>query len=297
VATRSPLTRIGAGISRATAATGRARRGWSAPVRRLRARARLRRVNASRVQRALHVPIPSVDPTVADPYVDRRTTYGSPRTLLYVTVKRDNTSWRSPYGHWWLELDEGESYGWWPGMVPLGVIDILRGTSGVLNGAGLLGLKGTWHRDPNHGHRAMHAFHPVLMKVKTDEQVRTEIRSFAHGYRAPWRWHWTSERTSGTCRTFQDELFASVGLHEGWDRLHTRGSGCPFLYHFRRPQWWLADRLDEAFLTLSTGATRRPKASKASTDHHDDDDLPARGRSSLNRDGLTRRRRDRPAAP
>lgn len=163
-----------------------------------------------------------------------------------MTVKRDNTSWRSLYGHWWLEVDGQESYGWWPTAVPLQTVDLLRGTSGILNGIGLLGLKGTWYRDPNHGLEAMHAFHPTLILAKPDEQVRREIRSFAHGYRAPWRWHWTSERSAGTCRAFQDELFASVGLVEGPRQLHTRGSGCPFLYQFRRVGWWLADRFDAA---------------------------------------------------
>jgi len=80
--------------------------------------------------------------------------------------------------------------------------------------------------------------------VKPDDQVREEILSFAHGYRAPWRWHWTSARASGTCRVFQDELLAAVGLVEGLEQLHTRGSGCPFLYPFRHVGWRLADGLD-----------------------------------------------------
>lgn len=224
----------------------RSRGPWSAPARRLRARARLRRVNARRVHRALLTPIPPPDHDEPVGAVDLPTTYGAPRTLLYVAVKRDNTSWRSLYGHWWLEVDERESYGWWPAMVPLAVGDLLRGTSGILNAVGLLGLKGTWYRDPNHGQPAMHIFHPVLTTVQTDEQVRTEVRRFAHGYCARWRWHWNAERASGTCRSFQDDLFAAVGLVEGRDQLHTRGSGCPFLYHFRRAQWWVADRLDDA---------------------------------------------------
>ena len=184
------------------------------------------------------------------------TTYGAPRTLLYVTVKRDNTSWRSLYGHWWLEVDGRESYGWWPAAVPLRAVDLLRGTSGILNGIGVLGLKGTWYRDPNHGLEAMHAFHPTLTCTKADAQVRREIRSFAHGYRARWRWHWTTERSAGTCRAFQDELLASVGLVEGLDQLHTRGSGCPFLYQFRRCGWWLADRLDGARVHRPLSLTR-----------------------------------------
>ena len=172
------------------------------------------------------------------------TTYGAPRTLLYVTVKRDNTSWRALYGHWWLEVDGRESYGWWPAAVPLRVRDLLLGTGGVLNGVGLLTLAGTWFRDPYHGQPSAHRFHPVLHLVKSDEQVRRDVRRFAHAYRTRWRWHWSPARTAGTCRGFQDDLFAAVGLAEGIDQLHTRGSGCPFLYPFRRPWWWVADRLE-----------------------------------------------------
>lgn len=184
------------------------------------------------------------------------TTYGAPRTLLYVSVKRDNTSWRSLYGHWWLEVDDQESYGWWPAAVPLRAVDLLQGTSGVLNGIGLLGLKGSWYRDPNHGLAAMHAFHPTLTLAKPDDQVRQEIRDFAHGYRARWHWHWTAERSAGTCRAFQDELFASVGLVESPRQLHTRGRGCPFLYQFRRVGWWLADRLDAESIRRSLPSLR-----------------------------------------
>lgn len=236
----------GAGTSSMASGVHRTRRRWQRPVRRLRARGRLRRLNTRRSQRALLTPIPPLEIPDADDRMRVPTTYGAPRTLLYVTVKRDNTSWRSLYGHWWLEVDGRESYGWWPAAVPLRAVDLLRGTSGILNGIGVLGLKGTWYRDPNHGLEAMHAFHPTLTCTKTDAQVRREIRSFAHGYRARWRWHWATQRSAGTCRAFQDELLASVGLVEGLDQLHTRGSGCPFLYQFRRGGWWLVDRLDAA---------------------------------------------------
>lgn len=236
----------GAGASPMARVGRRARRRWGRPMRRLRARARLRRLNIRRSQRALKTAIPPLEIGGAGADLQVPTTYGAPRTLLYVRLKRDNTSWRSLYGHWWLEVDEHESYGWWPAAVPLRAVDLLRGTGGILNGIGLLGLKGTWHRDPNHGLQAMHAFHPTLAVEKPDDQVRREIRCFAHGYRARWRWHWTSGRSAGTCRAFQDELLASVGLVEDPRHLHTRGSGCPFLYQFRRVPWWFADRLDAA---------------------------------------------------
>ena len=226
-------------------------------IRRLRARRRLRQINARRVQRALLTSgrAPASPPTPRRPGPDTPTTYGAPRSLLYLRAKRDNTSWRTLYGHWWLELDDDESYGWWPATVPLRFRDLLRGTGGVLNGVGLLGMKGSWSRDPNHGLPAVHVFHPVLEVVKSDEQLRQDVRRFAHAYRTRWRWHWSAHRSAGTCRGFQDDLFAAVGLSDGTGRLHTRGSGCPFLYQLRRPWWSVADRLDRL---------RRPDAPAAS---------------------------------
>lgn len=214
-------------------------------IRRLQARKRLRQINARRVARALQgrVVVPSPRQAAAAPAAP--TTYGAPRSLLYMTVKRNNTSWRALYGHWWVELDDGESYGWWPVSVPLRLRDLVRGTDGVLNGVGLLGMKGSWSRDPNHGQPAVHAFHPVLQVVKSDEQVRHEIGRFARAYRTRWRWHWSSRRHAGTCRGFQDDLCTAVGLNDGDGQLHTRGSGCPFMYQVRRPRWWSADRLED----------------------------------------------------
>ena len=208
----------------------------------------MRQLNVRRSRRAMLTPIP---PHAGSSHTATQVTtvYGAPRTLLFVTVKRDNTSWRSLYGHWWLEVDDRESYGWWPAAVPMRAVDLLRGTTGVLNGIGLLRLKGTWYRDPNHGLEAMHAFHPTLTTEKPDEQVRQEIRTFAHGYREQWRWHWSSQRSTGTCRSFQDELLTSVGLVEEPGQLYTRGSGCPFIYPLRRVAWWWKDRVDESCIS------------------------------------------------
>lgn len=237
---------------------GRDGRRLRAPrrVRRLRARRRLREVNARRVARAVQAAadLPPATRSAAARAPAVATTYGAPRSLLYLTVKRNNTSWRTLYGHWWLELDDEESYGWWPATVPLGVRDLVRGTDGVLNGVGLLGLKGSWSRDPHHGQAAVHAFHPVLAVAASDEQVRRDVRAFAHAYRTRWRWHWSAARSAGTCRGFQEELFGAVGLTLGADQLHTRGSGCPFLFPVRRPWWWLADRLGRDGRPAATGA-------------------------------------------
>lgn len=71
------------------------------------------------------------------------------RALEFLRAKRNlPLTWRS-YGHWWLELDEDESYGWWP-TGSVGLASTIRGTAGVLNGLGST-AGGTETRDPNHG--------------------------------------------------------------------------------------------------------------------------------------------------
>jgi hypothetical protein len=202
----------------------------------------LRQANLRRVSRELaRQPVATTDVVRAH---TGNAVYGAPRTLLFITVKRNNTSWRKLYGHWWVEVDSERGYGWWPATVPLRALDLLRGAPGVLNGVGLLGLGGSWERDPHHGQVAVHAFHPVLVEGVSDDEVRRRLEEFAHGYRTRWRWHWSAGRSSGTCRAFQDELLAAAGLREAGEQLHTRGSGCPFLYQPRRLWWWALD-LDE----------------------------------------------------
>lgn len=215
-------------------------------ARRLRARSRLRAANLRRTETALRRKPPLTPGAQAGREVPAvETTYGSPRTLLWVTVKRDNPTWRDIYGHWWVEAGE-ESWGWWPRAVPVGVRQLATGTDGVLNGVGLLGRSGTWNRDAQHGQDAAHAFHPVLVEAVPDEQVLARLRAYAHDYRGEWRWAWTRRREHDTCRSFQDGLLRAAGLTEGPEHLASRGSGCPFLYRPRTLLWWAQDRLDAA---------------------------------------------------
>ena len=213
-------------------------------ARRLRARSRLRAANLRRTRMALRRkppvaprPGPGVGPASAE------TVWGAPRTLLWVTVKRDNPTLRDLYGHWWVEAGD-ESWGWWPGAVPVGLRQLAGGTDGVLNGAGLIGRNGTWSRDAQHGQPAAHAFHPVLTVALTDEQVADRLRAYAHGYDGRWRWAWTRRAEHDTCRSFQDGLLRAAGLTEGLEHLASRGSGCPFLYRPRTLLWRVQDLLD-----------------------------------------------------
>ena len=159
-----------------------------------------------------------------------------PRVATFVTVKRNVPLTGRSYGHWWVELEGEESYGWWPGRCPLGLRGIIRGTAGVLNGISVTS-DGTPTRDPNHGLVADYEFHPVLIKDRTDDEVRDAIRSFAAGFRGEWRW---STRPTMNCRLFQLALMDAAGLVDGTGNYHTRGSGCPALIPVRR----LATRLD-----------------------------------------------------
>ncbi|MGI8692947.1 MAG: hypothetical protein ACR2JK_08615 [Geodermatophilaceae bacterium] len=164
-----------------------------------------------------------------------------PRVLAFVVVKRNNPRMREAYGHWWVELDGEESYGWWP-LRRLTLPRLLFGTPGSLNGVGRAHHQGTHVRDPYHGDVADHRFHPRLVVAKSDEQVRSEVRAFAQSYRGRWRWEWWWSRADARhCRTFQQDLFAAVGIEEGGDLLHTRGQGCPFLYPIRGVGWRLLD--------------------------------------------------------
>ena len=159
-----------------------------------------------------------------------------PRQLPFVTVKRNAPLTGRSFGHWWIEIDGDESYGWWPARLPVRLRDAVRGGPGVLNGVGVT-EDGTATRDPNHGVLADYEFHPVLIVDRTDNEVREAIRIFARGFTGEWRW---STRPSMNCRLFQLALFDAVGLVDGTGNYRTRGSGCPALAPVRR----LAARVD-----------------------------------------------------
>ncbi|HXH56545.1 hypothetical protein [Iamia sp.] len=147
-----------------------------------------------------------------------------PRVLEYVTVKRNlPLTWRS-YGHWWVELDGTESYGWWPAKAA-GIVRLVRGSDGVLNGGASRTV------DPNHGLPGDHEFHPVLTRHRSDDEVRASIRSFAQSFAGGWRW---STRPSMNCRLFQLALFDAIGIVDGTGNYRTRGGGCPALAAGRR---------------------------------------------------------------
>lgn len=153
-----------------------------------------------------------------------------PRPLPFVTIKRTNPRVGDTFGHWWIEVDGVESYGWWPRRCPLRIRDFLFGATGTVNGLGGSCAGGSSARDPRHSEPAQHRFHPVLTARKSDRRVRDEIRSFASTFAGEWRW--SSKPTSNDCRTFQVRMMNVVGLVEPAGSTATRGRGCPFLALF-----------------------------------------------------------------
>ncbi|MGH9216255.1 MAG: hypothetical protein ACRDZS_08365 [Acidimicrobiales bacterium] len=154
----------------------------------------------------------------------------APRRLGWIEVKRSNSRLFDAYGHWWVELDGVESYGWWP-AAGVGLRMFLLGGAGRMNGVGGRWAGGSATRDPHHGDRADHTFHPILTVRTSDWQVRRDIRAFVEGFDGGWRW--SLRRPSANCRSFQLALFHAVGLAEGPEDLATRGRGCPGLRGWR----------------------------------------------------------------
>jgi hypothetical protein len=153
-----------------------------------------------------------------------------PRVLSFVTVKRTNPRF-GRFGHWWVEVDGVESYGWWPGRCPLRMRDFLVGGGGVLNGTGGSCAGGNRSRDPHHLESAEHEFHPVLTARKSDRRVRAEIRAFAAAFDGGWRW--STKPETDDCRTFQVRMMDAVGMVEPAGDRASRGRGCPFLAAFK----------------------------------------------------------------
>ena len=152
------------------------------------------------------------------------------RVVDCVTVKRNLPLAGRSYGHWWVELDGVESYGWWPADCPATLRTLLRGAGGVLNGVGAA-EGGTPTRDPCHGLVADYEFHPVLVLPRSDEEVRSALRRFAETFAGEWRW---STRPTMNCRLFQLALLDAAGLVDGTGNYRSRGTGCPALAPLRR---------------------------------------------------------------
>lgn len=131
------------------------------------------------------------------------------------------------YGHWWVEIDDNESYGWWP-KYRVGLIDTLKGIEGELNGQ--TSFRGKPNRDPHHGDiSAEGAYQPVIFDMRTtieiehakpcncrsDAEIKQCIRNFAGSYASKYggRWSWRFETFGNdNCHTFQKEMMKHCRL-------------------------------------------------------------------------------------
>ena len=112
------------------------------------------------------------------------------------------------YGHWWVEIDGSESYGWWP-KYSVGLWETLTGTDGELNGQ--TSFRGTPTKDPHHGDSADESFNPTAPSGTTNASIKTCIRKFTKSYSGEWRW------TLGwgqNCHTFQEDMMEKCDLQE-----------------------------------------------------------------------------------
>jgi RHS repeat-associated protein len=99
------------------------------------------------------------------------------------------------YGHWWVEIDGNESYGWWP-KEPLDLKDTLLGVEGELNGQTHFG--GTKTRDPHHGDRSAGVNVFDVYSSRSKDDTVEAIRNFSNSYCGKWSWP-----TGQNCHSFQ----------------------------------------------------------------------------------------------
>lgn len=110
------------------------------------------------------------------------------------------------YGHWWIEVDGVESYGWWP-TEPVGLWDTLTGVPGSLNR--MRGFGPPSPRDPHHPDAADTEFHPKVVTGMSAAAIKTCIRTFAYAFSGSW-----SYPVGQNCHSFQEDLMEHCGLEE-----------------------------------------------------------------------------------
>jgi hypothetical protein len=149
------------------------------------------------------------------------------RVFLSVTVKRDRIKGLykvllgdkqgADYGHWWIDIDGTESYGWWPSVGVPG-LRALMGVPGQLNG--MLLAPGSPTRDLHHDDDGDEEFHPVVINGNPAAVIKECIRTFAWGYSGGWSWPWGQN-----CHSFQEELMEHCGLTEHGDEPKSSSRG------------------------------------------------------------------------
>ncbi|CAD5370209.1 conserved hypothetical protein [Rubrivivax sp. A210] len=126
---------------------------------------------------------------------------------LWAAARRKDPS-GIDYGHWWVEIDDSESYGWWPAS-PVGLEGTLGGVQGVVNM--MEGAGGTSTRDPHHGDPGDEEFSPRVKNGKSAAFIKQSMRDFVAGfetnYGSVWRWP-----MKYNCHSFQEQMMSDTNL-------------------------------------------------------------------------------------
>jgi hypothetical protein len=138
------------------------------------------------------------------------------RQITAVVAKRKQIKWNAKegedkYGHWWLEIDETESYGWWPAE-QVGAWSTVKGVDGELNGQSIFG--GTATTDPHHGDPADETFSPWVEAgdCRTDDEIKQCLRDYAKDYSGSWAWR--PGDFGQNCHSFQTGALEHCSLSE-----------------------------------------------------------------------------------
>ncbi len=141
------------------------------------------------------------------------------------------------WGHWWIEIGQNESYGWWPveGTITPAVSSGFIQAEGSLNNQKSRGSNaGTSTKDPDHGTIADHVVDALvsdwgeleygdegskgqsclcLSKDNNVNAVKSCVRDFAQHYgpRYNFRWSWPS---GPNCRSFIEEMLGTCCMFE-----------------------------------------------------------------------------------
>jgi RHS repeat-associated protein len=108
------------------------------------------------------------------------------------------------YGHWWIEINGKESYGWWPKM-PVGFLGTIFGVEGELNGQSYFG--GSKIRDPHHGDRGAGVVSFDVYGTQSKEETVQSIRNYSNSYNGNWSWP-----LGQNCHSFQKKMLNDLCL-------------------------------------------------------------------------------------
>lgn len=112
------------------------------------------------------------------------------------------------YGHWWVEVDGSQSFGWWPAS-SVSVKGTLFGVKGVVNE--MKGAGGSATRDPHHGDPADEEFSPSVLNGKSAADIKKSIADFSIGFSVKYgsTWRWPGKYS---CHNFQEQMMKDLGL-------------------------------------------------------------------------------------